>query len=79
MMTIYHTTNQFLKLLLHGAKRFSDKGPETGAVASERSNHSSIVKIYNKPGWWFQPISKILVKKCQNWNLPQVGVKIKNI
>ena len=27
-------------------------------------------------GWWFQPIWKILVK---NWNLPQIGMKIKSV
>ena len=29
-----------------------------------------------KPGWWFQPLWKILVKIG---SFPQVGVKIKNI
>ena len=30
----------------------------------------------NQSGWWFQPIWKNM---SQNGNLPQVGVKIKNI
>ena len=30
--------------------------------------------LMNHSRWWFQPIGK---KKCQNGNLPQIGVKIK--
>ena len=36
------------------------------------------INIYIHTSWWFQPIWKILVKS-QNGNLPQVGVKIKNL
>jgi len=36
----------------------------------------SVAILYSITGWWFQPLWKILVKMG---NLPQIGVKIKNI
>ena len=39
--------------------------------------HHSSHPISNSSSWWFQPIWKILCN--QNGNLPQIGVKIKNI
>ena len=33
--------------------------------------------LKRSPSWWFQPLWKILIS--QNGNLPQIGVKMKNI
>ena len=39
-------------------------------------NHCNHRNLREKTGWWFQPIWKIWVKI---WNLPQIGMKMKNI
>ena len=50
------------------------------AVAKISPKPSEIIFAIIIAGWWLnQPIWKILVKLIQIGNLPQVGVKIKNI